>query len=180
MLCVLDWLLFLIDERVEVNVGDRFVRQAEQEGVLYCQLQAGQLLAAGAGHHDGGLVHQVDHQLGAVDDRQVVHRRGLQRPLGPDLATGSALQCADHTPRKSSCHFDTTKVQKKGVDKKLDSCLSVTMTTVSMAALDSMTTWWTYKRLRGRPSLLQSSQPPSLYLFRGFKPCELLYIISIH
>ena len=88
-----------------MNVGDRFVRRPEQEGVLYCQLQAGQLLAAGAGHHDGGLVHQVDHQLGAVDDGQVVHRRGLQRPLGPDLATGSTLQCADHTPVKNFLSF---------------------------------------------------------------------------
>ena len=101
-----------------MNVGDRFVRQPEQKGVLYCQLQAGQLLAAGAGHHDGGLVHQVDHQLGAVDDGQVVHRRGLQRPLGPGLATGSTLQCADHAPVKNFLSFQHSIGSEEGSKTK--------------------------------------------------------------
>ena len=49
-------------------------------------------------------------------------------------------------------------------------CLLVTRMTVSVAGVDSTTTWWMYKRVCESPRLWQSDQPASLYLFCGFRP----------
>jgi len=54
--------------------------------------------------------------------------------------------------------------------RALTTLLLVTSMTVSVAAVDSTTTWWMYKRVSERPRLWQSDQPASLYLFCGFRP----------
>ena len=83
-----------------MNIGNGVVGQAEQEAVLDGQLQAGQLLAAQAGHHHWRLVvYEMNHKVGSVYDGQVVHRSRVQSPISPGLATDSALEGTDHTPR---------------------------------------------------------------------------------
>ena len=83
-----------------MNVGNGVVGQAQQEAVLDGQLQAGQLLAAQAGHHHWRLVvYEMNHKVGSVYDGEVVHRSRVQSPFSPGLATDSALEGTDHTPR---------------------------------------------------------------------------------
>ena len=149
----------MIKDRVETHVGHRVIWQAKQEAVLDRQLQARQLLLAMASHNNWWILKKMDHKVGSVYDWQIEHRRRLQCPLRPGLATDSALEGTEHAPRKQMSLFSES-----------DSCLLVTRTTVSMAALDSTTTWWMYRWLWERPRLRQSDHPASLYLFSGFKP----------
>ena len=144
-----------------MNIGNRVIWQAEQEAVLDGQLQAQKLLLAMASHNNWRILKKMDHKVGSVYDRQIEHRTRLQCPLRPGLATDFALEGTEHAPRKQMSLFS---------ECGSDSCLLVTRTTVSMAALDSTTTWWMYRWLWERPRLRQSDHPASLYLFSGFKP----------
>ena len=137
-----------------MNIGNRVVWQAKQEAVLDGQLQAGQLLAAQAGHHDWRFVaYEMNHKVGSVYDGEIVHRSRVQSPFRPGLATDSALEGTDHTPRIQITSASFLRQCNHQNMEGFCGCLLVTRITVSVAGVDSTTTWWMYKRVWERPRL---------------------------
>ena len=71
----------LVNKRMKVNISDGFVRKAQEEAVLHGQLEAVELVCAGAGHYDWGPADQMDHQGLALHHGQVVHAGRVHLPL---------------------------------------------------------------------------------------------------